>query len=124
MGGKTFKDQKTGFNPASRIPTEDIRTLEGSVLSVFYDHFKKMELVTSPELFNKEDHGDIDFLVLPLENSRETLRIICNNLGYLNKPNGNMEHILVPLTNKDGGLSNYQVDFIFCKDCSALALKA
>lgn len=111
MGGKTFRNQDTGYNPASRIPTELIPEIENRIYNLFGGIFEKIQIVTAPDLFNKVDHGDIDFVVLKKNDSKNQLRDIAKNYGFENAANGNMEHILFPIEDK-----KYQVDFIFTDD--------
>lgn len=112
MGGNTFKDQKTGINPASRIPTSHISGLRECVCDLFSVFFDKIQMVTPPDLFNKKDHGDLDFICLTNEFSMFNVRDKAISLGFFYKRNGNMFHILYPYTKND----LYQVDFICVND--------
>lgn len=127
MGGKAFKDH-LGNNPASRIPTENIEELKNRVLNYFALCFEKIEMVTSPNLFNKQDHGDLDFVVIGnKDNLRKKSEVLNNSLPdyFYSHPvyqkafktfcNGNMEHLLFPWISEDK-VDLYQIDFIYCRD--------
>ena len=116
MGGKFFAvDDK---NPCSRIPTEYLQGMADSVLKRFSEFFDKMEIVTSPDLLEKEDHGDIDFVCLISGDQRNDLRKFLAESGFIYGHNGPMEHIAFPYMGGIGGrdIKLYQIDLIFCGD--------
>lgn len=112
MGGKTFI--KDGFNPASRIDTLDVsdifEVLEESIGHFFHDFCLAEDENYIASV--KDDVGDIDIIVRPLEFSvRKEIRDLFESQHMLTKMNGPFEHILFPYKGK-----HYQIDLIYCKD--------
>lgn len=116
MGGKFFASGDK--NPCSRIPTEYFQGIADKAISVFSHFFDKMEIVTSPDILEKEDHGDIDFVCLVSGNQRDELRKFLGSRGYLFGHNGPMEHIAILYNGGIGGrdMVLYQIDLIFSGD--------
>jgi len=116
MGGKFFAVGDK--NPCIRIPTEYLQPMAESVLETFSSFFDKMEMVTSPDQFDKKDHGDIDFVCLVSDDQREKLRKFLGSTGYMFGHNGPMEHIAFPFKGGFEGrnIKTYQIDLIFAGD--------
>lgn len=110
MGGNVFINKKTKNNPVSRIPTNKVFDLIEKVTYAYSDLFKQFTVVTQPDLLKKEDHGDLDFVVLD-HNAKEKIRKRSSDLGFLTKSNGPMEHVMFGYDGKF-----YQIDFIVTSD--------
>lgn len=75
MGGRVFINKETGENPVFRIPSDRLVPIAQTFMHHYAEFFERIEFVTPPDLQNKEDHGDIDFVALPKDShSREALR--------------------------------------------------
>ncbi len=112
MGGKTFK--KDDINPASRIDLNDVSDIYDA-LEEQIGHFYHQFVLAEDEDYTasvKEDVGDIDIIVRPLEFSvRKEVREMFEGLHMLTETNGPFDHVLFPFKGK-----HYQIDLIYCKD--------
>jgi len=110
MGGKFFKEEN-GNNPCRRIPTNRIGEVATIMSPILKRFFQKVSLVTNDGFEEKEDHGDIDFVVLG--EGTDSLREFCDENNIQHGSNGPMEHLAFPCTEEEENRC-YQIDVIVC----------
>ena len=112
MGGKFFIDKK-GENPCERIPTETIPDLISASMGLLSRFFNTIEPVTCVDIIPKDDHGDLDFVVMTNDIERECFRNYCKYMNIQIGSNGPMEHIAFPFSSDGIDRHIFQIDLIF-----------
>jgi hypothetical protein len=112
MGGKFFIN-KNGENPCERIQAAMVPDLISSSMGLLHRFFDTVEPVTCVDILPKENHGDLDFVVMTKPGERESFREYCKDMNIPIGSNGPMEHIAFPFSSNEIDRHVFQIDLIF-----------